>query len=604
MRYTALSVVLALFLVVAADAQTPQQYATGTCWEASLASSPEVSLFGAASVAATGGNIYVLHGNTLVKLGPDMRELASVQLPDLSLAVAAVENKRFEITCGMQGPELGYVYGPQAPLTTYGDGWMNTCGSAVTSTDTQTGVQQCVDQNMLQGLHQAHILNTLSQATLAADQYGVYLLRGGRVTVFDQDLREIRSKDIIQPVATASECPIWTAMMSNSTIMDQLRFRGMNAGLCPGPGQYQYGWNRSSSGTLVPASYPETPLYPETPASVGGTTGVSAPGPTGLGPGANLGTPGTATAGTATSGTTMSAPQGTTPRTPTGFGATTGFGTGVTIPTGFGTTVDGTSGTGTAAPTGAGAVSGTGFGVTATGSTTGTTSSNDVVIPTGFGSSLDTSSATETTATGTRGTGMATGPNAGTPAGFGNATSATGAVRAAETGAGAKSATVSSANTGYAVVTNNEVETGFETEAPVQCPDPRTGQYGWMWDLPQMVPGAIYPVARRQIPGGNVFLGVSGDRQRGPQQLHVHVLLPDGKPDPQAQIVGAYLYQRGDVDAGRTLTLQKHAPGEYMIRFEPANMRGDTLAVRVSRPNLREEVIYLPLSGPEPDAAR
>lgn len=512
MRYTALSVILALFVVIAANAQTSQQYATGACWEAGLAGSPEVALFGAASVAATGGNIYVLQGNALLKLGPDMRELASVRLPDLSLAVAAVEGTRFEITCGMQGPELGYVYGPEAPLTTYPDGWMNTCGAgAAASTDTQTGLQQCVDQNMLQGLHQAHTLSGLSQAALAADQNGVYLLRGGRLSVFDHNLREMRGKEIMKPVATATECPICVAMMSNGAVMDQLRLRGMAAGLCPAPGQFRYDWSRGTSGGLIPTSFPEKPTEEVEP------TGTAAPAAPGLGPGASI-TP------------RSPATNGGVP-VPTGFGATTGFGTGVTIPTGFETTMEGTT-----AP----------------------------------------------------------------PARTTTPTSATSAP-AASTLAPAKPP---ARETGYTVVTNNEVETSFETEAPVECPAPRAGQYGWMWDLPELVPGAIYPIARRPIPGGNVFLGVSGDQQRGPQQLHVHALLADGKPDLQAQVVSAYLYQRGDVDAGRTLAIQKHAPGEYTIQFDPAGMRGDTLAVRVSRPGLREEVVYLPLSGPEPQTPR
>ena len=500
MKPTALTVVLAVLLAMAAGAQMPQQRATDTTWDASLASSPEVALFSATSIAATGGNLYVLHGNTLIKLGPDLHELASIQLPDLSLAVAAVEGTRFEITCGMQGPELGYVYGPEAPLTSYGDGWMNTCGSgAIAITDTKTGLVQCLDQNMMQALHQAHTLNTLSHATLAADQYGVYLLRGGRLTIFDHNLREMHGKDLIKPVATAAECPICRAMTGNGAVMDQLRLRGLAAGLCPAPGQFQYNWSRGTSGTLVPASYPEKPTDEAEP------TGTTAPATPGLGPGAGVRPPSPAT--------------GSSGPVPTGFGATTGFGTGVTIPTGFETTIGGT-----------------------------------------------TSPAPRTTM-----------PTTTAP---------------------------SHKATGHTIVTNEEVETGFQTEAPAGYMEPRTGQYGWMWDLPQLVPGAICPIARRPIPGGNVFLGVSGDQQRGPRQLHLQVLLPDGQPDQQAQIASAYLYQRGDVDAGRTLAIQKHAPGEYTVQFDPAAMRGDTLAVRVSRPALNDEVVYLPLSGPEPETSR
>lgn len=45
-------------------------------------------------------------------------------------------------------------------------------------------------------------------------------------------------------------------------------------------------------------------------------------------------------------------------------------------------------------------------------------------------------------------------------------------------------------------------------------------------------------------------------------------------------------------------------PQQYATDFNPASIWGDTFPLRISRPGLRDEVVYLPLSGRETVAPR
>ena len=126
----------------------------------------------------------------------------------------------------------------------------------------------------------------------------------------------------------------------------------------------------------------------------------------------------------------------------------------------------------------------------------------------------------------------------------------------------------------------------------------RPGQYDWMYELPGINSGNVVPLATRNLTSnGSVFFGATGT-QAGPQFLHLNVLQPTGMAEPGAAVT-AYLYNRGDVDRGRQVNLVRRAPGEYMIRFDPQAMSGDTLAVRVMRPGMRDEIVYFSLAGSE-----
>lgn len=214
MKSRTLIVLLLGLLVTAAGAQTPQQYVTGVNWECSLADTPELGLLGAASVASAGGNIYILQGNTLRKLSSDLRELASVQLPDLMQALQMVQVCRQDLSCGMNGD--------------------TTLAIPADTTHVLAGPVQCAAQDMVQGLHEAHTLRTLATAQLSADAFGVYVLRGGRLTVYDTSLRELRNTPIVGALtASSGSCPVCASMTTNGALMDQIRYRGMLQGVGP-----------------------------------------------------------------------------------------------------------------------------------------------------------------------------------------------------------------------------------------------------------------------------------------------------------------------------------------------------------------------------------
>lgn len=214
MKLRIAAVLLLGLLVTMAGAQTPQQYVTGVNWECSLNGTPEIGLLGAASIASAGGNIYVLQGNTLRKLDINLREIASVQLPDLLQCMQVVQTCRQDLSCGMNS---------DAMLTV-------PTGTAVVA----ASPVQCAAQDMVQGLHEAHTLRTLTSAQLSADAFGVYLLRGGRLTVYDTNLRELRNTPITDSLtASAATCPVCTNLMANGPLMDQLRYRGMIQGIGP-----------------------------------------------------------------------------------------------------------------------------------------------------------------------------------------------------------------------------------------------------------------------------------------------------------------------------------------------------------------------------------
>ncbi|MHB8994813.1 MAG: hypothetical protein ACYC63_06165 [Armatimonadota bacterium] len=202
-----LSLALLCFALTPVVAQTPAQYATGVDWECSLAEAPETVLLGAASMASSGGNIYILQGNTLRKLTPDLQEVAAVQLPDLPEALANLQNSRLNLACGL-GSEL-------VPTST----------SGITP-------MQCSQQDVVQGLHEAHTMRTMATAQVTADAFGVYVLRGGRLTVYDTSLRELRNTPITQTLtADAKSCPICVSVMSNAVLMDQCLYRGLRQGI-------------------------------------------------------------------------------------------------------------------------------------------------------------------------------------------------------------------------------------------------------------------------------------------------------------------------------------------------------------------------------------
>lgn len=585
---------------------TPAQYATGSQWENSLIAAPEVNVMGATAITSWQGNIYLLQGNLLRKFTPDLKEAASVQLPDLSQVMTSLEASRSVISCGMQGPDASGRM--NAAMNQFNTGMPN-------NWQTTASLQQVSDQNMVQGLHQAHTVNALSQVQIAADQNGVYLLRGGRLTVFDQNLHEVRSQDVMVGTANAADCPLCQAALSNGPMMDQLRFRGMQSGLCPGPGQYngtvfmgdtsrERMANRQQPACQNCAMVPMTefspgtaqaqpvqsvepvqpvqvvqPVQPVQPATVEVPVSLStaAPAPTAgtyAGPTSALMAP--------AAGTNYGMSSAGSPQQWRAMQESMSVPAGAFIPGGPGVTTATTPGT-VGAPHGGTAVSVNN--VWAEQGGPGTTA--------GLASRPGTAIATVNTRADQGGPGTTPGtsgtPHGGTAVTAGGTRStpgvSSGGYMGGTTGGGGGGAGYQPSVPQGGVI----IGTGLETVSP--------GTYGWMYDLAGLDSGQVVPVATRNVINGSVLLGVTGTTA-GPQFLHVHVLQPDGQANPDATIT-AYLYTRGDVDHGRALNLIQHAGGEYMIRFDPTQMHGDTLAVRIMRPQTADQVVFFSLAGSE-----
>lgn len=591
---------------------TPQQYATGSSWEAALSDMPEIEMMGASALTSWGGNIYVLQGNTLRKLSLDLQPIASVQLTGTPLVLASMDEARALSSCGMNLPDPSGRMSAQmtGPATTgsqfnqFGattQNYWQTTGCPPIPASYGQAVEQAVSQDMMQGLHQAHTVCSLGQANLAADQNGVYLLRGGWLTVFDHNLRELRSQQVMPTIASAADCMICRNAMASGVLMDQVRFRGMQEGLCPGPGAYggtvyMGDTMRERMSARIPASTGQLGTYPgEIPASLGTAVPV-APG-TGAAPGSfDTTMPATGTRyGPSSAGSVQQwqAMQQATTASGEAFGPA------------MGATTPGTAtraGTATYAPQ-------TWAAPGAPGTTPGTVSSpTTVTAPAGVQAYQGAPGTTPGT------TGAARGGTASVPA----------QITAPQTWQQPITVSPMPSQTwqqpaGIQQPMSWQQPAGQVYQQPsgqfYQQParqvwqqpsdimieagmqQTRPGQYDWMYELPGITGGNVVPLATRNLTSnGSVLFGATGT-QAGPQFLHLNVLQPSGIAMPGATVT-AYLYNRGDVNRGRQLNLIRRAPGEYMIRFDP-QMSGDTLAVRVMRPGMTDEVVYFSLAGSE-----
>jgi len=134
------------------------------------------------------------------------------------------------------------------------------------------------------------------------------------------------------------------------------------------------------------------------------------------------------------------------------------------------------------------------------------------------------------------------------------------------------------------------------TTAPTTNLTGCAARFAWMFQ-PEAVAGRVIPIAVRNILDGCVELGYAGD-DGAPKRLHLHVLRPDGLPDTHAQL-SALVYPRTNVDAGTKLNFQSHGDGKFLVNFDPASCDGDTLAVRVKRAGMKDQVAYFSLLAAE-----
>ncbi len=126
-------------------------------WEDAAAQGPMARMMGAVDTATHGGYIYILQGNVLEKHDMDGNVLKAIELDDLKQTLEEIEDEGTCPVCGM-------------PMDVTGGGPM-------------------VDRKM-RGMQARHMYGCVR---LSADEEGVYLLRGGRMTIFDHDLNRQNS---------------------------------------------------------------------------------------------------------------------------------------------------------------------------------------------------------------------------------------------------------------------------------------------------------------------------------------------------------------------------------------------------------------------------
>lgn len=121
---------------------------------------PRMPMMGG-DIAVAGGNVYVIADGKLMKLDSDLKEVASVDLTP---------------------PEMMGGMMPRRP-----DGQPNANPPAGPQGDMMTGMRRA-------GEMMGRMVTTM--ARLDADANGVYVLLGGKVTVYSTDLKEVKSADL------------------------------------------------------------------------------------------------------------------------------------------------------------------------------------------------------------------------------------------------------------------------------------------------------------------------------------------------------------------------------------------------------------------------
>lgn len=170
-------------LVVFAAAGSAQEAATGCCQGTCGAMDcPRMQMMGSADIAAWDGSVYMLSGGVLQKLNRQLEVAGTVELPDPGCMCA---------TGGMCAASAqGQMDGQDRKMP------------------------------MMQQMHAMHTKQMMGRTQLAVDGSGVYLLRGGKLTVFDHNLKEIRSEEVIAMTGDASKCPMCQKMMGRMNAGD------------------------------------------------------------------------------------------------------------------------------------------------------------------------------------------------------------------------------------------------------------------------------------------------------------------------------------------------------------------------------------------------
>lgn len=184
-----------------------------------MQSSPMASMMGAMETAAWGGKVYVLQGNMLQKRDLQGNVLAAVELEDFEQTMMEMEEADICPMCGMDMEMMeemggcpmmggGMMQGQQGGGMMHGQQGGGMMGGG--------GMMQGGGQGMMMGgscpmmgaattepaMAAGQLRQMYSCVRLTADAEGVYVLRGGKMTVFSHDLQKKAAWDV-----NLEDCP-------------------------------------------------------------------------------------------------------------------------------------------------------------------------------------------------------------------------------------------------------------------------------------------------------------------------------------------------------------------------------------------------------------
>ena len=155
-------------------------------------------------IAAWDGHIYLLTGMKLEKLDGNLQPVRTVEFEHMPAETADHDH---EAAAPQQ--EAAHDHDAAAPEQEAG------------------GMMGQQRMQMMQRMHAMHRGRTLANARVSADASGVYVLRGQTLTVYDHDLNELRSAQVMDMPARAMDCPMCPMMMERMQRDRPMMGRGM-----------------------------------------------------------------------------------------------------------------------------------------------------------------------------------------------------------------------------------------------------------------------------------------------------------------------------------------------------------------------------------------
>lgn len=209
-----------------------------------------MGMMGTPDVASWDGNIYVLSGMKLEKFDSSLNSVETVEFEHAPGMMEDAEMGRR----GMMRQQRGELrMGPEGRMMQRGPA------------DERDGM---MDEDMMQRMHQMHRMRAMSNTAISADSQGVYVLRGMTLTVYDHDLNEVRSGEVMEMHEDGAMCPMCRRMMErmrqDGGMMGGMREGRMQRGMMMGQ-QWGEMEERSVAGGMVHLSPPAQPRVGDIP---------------------------------------------------------------------------------------------------------------------------------------------------------------------------------------------------------------------------------------------------------------------------------------------------------------------------------------------------